>query len=73
MPRLNPGVRADASRGFRNATSRMKPKYNTIMARVSLMAMRHRAAFKRFRSPEKLIPVNMRARNFQFAYSLQYD
>src|SRR4030095_5282764 len=44
MPRLNPGATIAPNSGLLKATRRTKPKYTTIMAMVSEMAMRHLAA-----------------------------
>src|SRR5688500_19756373 len=44
MPRLRPRATTRPSSGLLKATRRMNPKYATIMAMVSEMAMRHRAA-----------------------------
>src|SRR5262245_19520773 len=44
MPRLNPSVSSVPRSGLLKATRRMKPKYTTIIAMVSEMATRHRAA-----------------------------
>src|SRR5687768_1295756 len=44
MPRLRPVATRVPSSGLLKATSRMNPKYETIIAMVSEMAMRHRAA-----------------------------
>src|SRR5215216_3306038 len=44
MPRLSPVATRVASSGLLKATSRMKPKYAAIIAIVSEMATRHRAA-----------------------------
>ena len=44
MPRLRPGTTIRASSGLAYATRRMNPKYSTIIAMVSAMAIRQRAS-----------------------------
>ena len=44
IPRLSPSTTCMPSSGLSNATRRMNPKYTTIIAIVSAIATRHRAA-----------------------------
>src|SRR5258706_3785117 len=60
IPTLSPGVMRRASRGLSNATSKMNPKYATIVSSLSTTAMRMRRAASARRSAERSVTSILR-------------